>query len=88
MDVKLAHTTSRIVDPKSVEARKQYRNIGEVEADRSQISYSMTEQDAEYYEKMKRIESEKERQRQLNLQKSDMQSMEQFEKLHKLLLGR
>lgn len=88
MDLKIAHTTSRIVDPKTVIQRKEYKSIDDYEADRSQISYHMNDSDKEYYEKMKRMETLKEKQRLQYIAKQDQQTAEQFEKLHRLMLGR
>lgn len=88
MDLKIAHTTSRIVDPNTVNRRKEYKSLDDFEADRSAISFNLSEEDREYYEKMKRIEELKEKQRLKNIIHSDRQSAEQFERLHKLMLGR
>ena len=88
MDLKLAHTTSRIVDPRTVDPRKEYKNVEDVETDRSKISYTLNDTDREYYEKMKRLEELKERQRQQNQLREDQLSAQQFERLHKILLGR
>jgi curved DNA-binding protein CbpA len=87
MDLKIAHTTSRIVDPRTVAQRKEYKSVDDFEADRSQISYHMSDSDREYYEKMKRMEMIKEKKRLQYVTKQDKQTAEQFEKLHRLMLG-
>ena len=88
MDLKIAHTTSRIVDPRTVAQRKEYRTVDDYEADRGQISYHLSDEDREYYEKLKRIEAQKEKQRIQNVIRQDQQSAEHFDRLHKLMLGR
>ena len=88
MDLKIAHTTSRIVDPRNVNQRKEYKTIDDVEKDRSQISYNMDDHDREYYEKMKKLDDLKEKKRVEVLQNKDAITAAQFDKLHKLMLGR
>jgi len=88
MDLKIAHTTSRIVDPKTVGATPQYRNIDDIENARSKISYTLSDEDIRYYENKKNMEAAKEARRQEALLQSDQQAALQFERLHKLMLGR
>jgi len=88
MDLKIAHTTSRIVDPKTVDPRKEYRNIQEFENDRSKVSYTLNDKDKLHYDKLKKIEELNEKKRLENLIKVDNLTAQQFEKIHKLLLGR
>lgn len=53
-DVALAHTTSRIVDPKTVTQRRAYKSIEDVETDRALVSYDMSpEQRAAYDERLR-----------------------------------
>lgn len=88
MDLKIAHTTSRIVDPKTVENRKQYNDVDELEADRSQISYNLTDNEKKHYEHKKKNEELSEKRRLENLLKYDNITAQQFERIHKLLLGK
>ena len=44
-DYKKAHSTNRLADPRLMNNRRQFNNIGDVEADRSNISYVMSEAD-------------------------------------------
>jgi curved DNA-binding protein CbpA len=71
MDLKLAHTTNRIVDPSTVDPRKQYRNIEELETDRGQVSYTKNEKERLHYEKIKTKEEISEKRRIENLLKID-----------------
>lgn len=88
MDLKLAHTTNRIVDPSTIDPRKQYRNIEELETDRGQVSYTQNEKERLHYEKLKHKEEIVEKRRIENLLKIDNLTAQQFERIHKLLLGR
>lgn len=87
MDLKLAHTTSRIVDPQKVKPRKHYKSIDEFEADRSAISHQMSEKDRIYYEKVERLEQAKERARLKKLAEQDELASAHFQRLHNLLRG-
>jgi curved DNA-binding protein CbpA len=87
MDLKLAHTTSRIVDPKKVKARKEYKTIYEFEADRGSISFQMSEKDRIYYEKQQKIEQTKEEMRLKKLAEQDVLASQHFQRLHNLLRG-
>lgn len=88
MDLKIAHTTSRIVDPKSVNPRKEYKNVEDYENDRSKVSYTLNDEDRLHFEKLKKQEELNEKRRVENLIKTDNLTSQQFEKIHKLLLGR
>jgi curved DNA-binding protein CbpA len=88
MDLKIAHTTNRIIDPSTVKQRKEYNTIQQLETDRANVSYEMDPEYLKEYQKRKYLEEQKEKQRiqtQINL---DRLSKEQFDKVHKLLLGR
>jgi curved DNA-binding protein CbpA len=87
MDLKLAHTTSRIVDPQKVKARKNYKSIDEFEADRSSISHQMSEKDRIYYEKLEQLEQAKEKSRLKKLAEQDELASLHFQRLHNLLRG-
>jgi curved DNA-binding protein CbpA len=86
MDLKIAHTTSRIGAEKV--KRKNYQTIEDLESDRASISYKMNPEEQEVYNKRKIQEELRERQRQEIQSKLDKLTSEQYDKLHKLLLGR
>ncbi len=44
-DYKIAHTTDKLVDEKFVTPRKEYKTVGELEADRAKISFTLSPQD-------------------------------------------
>ena len=87
MDLKIAHTTSRIVDPKTVSERKLYKSINDIEADRANVQYHMSDKELEAYQKRKKLEEIREKQRVSNLSAYDQRAFNQFEKVNKLMLG-
>jgi len=87
MDYKVAHTTSRIVDPRTAQ-RKEYRSIGELEVERDNISYVPSADDIEYWEQRKRQEAIAEQRRQEVQQKQDVEAFERYERMKMLMLGR
>ncbi len=87
MDLKIAHTTSRIVDPKTVSERKLYKSINDIEADRANVQYHMSDKELEAYQKRKKLEELHEKQRLNNLSAYDQRAYSQFEKVNKLMLG-
>ena len=87
MDLKIAHSTQRIVDPKTVNDRREYKSINDIEADRSQVSYSMSEKDMRDYEKRKRQDERKEQQRLQVVNTQDQMSQRQFDTVNRLMLG-
>lgn len=86
MDLKLSHTTSRIVDPKTVSERKSYKTVGDVEADRANVTYNMSEMDLREYQLQKRKDEQKEKQRQYNVQQYDQKTLQHFERVNRLML--
>jgi len=87
MHLKIAHTTSRIVDPKTVSERKLYKSINDIEADRANVQYHMSDKELEAYQKRKKLEEIREKQRVSNLSAYDQRAFNQFEKVNKLMLG-
>lgn len=87
MDLKLAHTTSRIVDPSTVKERKMFNSVDDVKADRANVSYTMSEKDMRYYQQKKKLEELREKQRMMKLTEQDKLSLEHFERVNRLMLG-
>ena len=88
MDYKVAHTTSKIVDPRILQQRKEYRNIQELEVDRGRIQYEMDDTSKSEYEYRKQLEELRERKRQEALRARDMLAQQQYERVNQMLLGR
>lgn len=88
MDYKVAHTTSKIVDPKLLKEVKSYRNMEELERHRSTLKYDMEEDIAEVVAARERAERHKEQQRRQAQQKHDDMISSHYERVNKLFLGR
>lgn len=85
MDYRVAHTTSRIVDPKLVQ-RQEFKSIEDVERDRANIR-QFTSKELTDLERKKKKEELREKKRQETQLKMDEMTAEQFMRLHKLMLG-
>jgi curved DNA-binding protein CbpA len=88
MDYRVAHTTSKIVDPRLAKQIKQYKNIDELEKNRSSISFQMDEQTMKEYMQKQKLEEMREHQRLSNLTKRDEQISDHYQRMNMLLLGR
>lgn len=88
MDYKVAHSTSRIVDPSLKEKIKQYRNIEELERDRDGLSYEPDEETVEEQKERERIEKRRERDRREALRQQEKKMQEHYNRVHMLMLGR
>ena len=84
MDYKIAHTTSRIIDPKTVQ-RQNFRNVQDLEKARENVQYQMTEE--QYLEQLKiqKLQKKQEEQRQMNIRNHDNLVEQQYYKLQQLL---
>jgi curved DNA-binding protein CbpA len=87
MDLKLAHTTERIVDPRTVEQRKAYKNVGDIEADRANVQYNMSDKEKQEYLRKKKLEELREKQRVESLNAYDQRTSQHFERVNRLMLG-
>lgn len=85
-DYKKAHSTNRLADPRLMNNRRQFNNIGDVEADRSNISYAMSEEDLIKEAKRKRKEQKLEQRRIRKQQELDNQAERNFELINNLMV--
>ena len=83
-DYKEAHTTSRLVDPNT--KYKTYRNIGELENSRSNIS-DFTPEEIQRYELQKIQEQEREERRLQNQKQYDEMHFKNYDKIHNIMLN-
>lgn len=83
-DLKIAHTTSRIIDPSTVKNRKTYNSMEDIKMDRQNLKYTMDDHDKEYYEKKKQIEIIKEKNRLKRLTDEDRLSEKKYNDIMKL----
>jgi curved DNA-binding protein CbpA len=84
MDYRIAHTTSRIVDP-SVVQRQEFKDIKELERARGNISFTMNEQELLEHHKKKRQQEKLEEQRLRQLRNYDHKVQQHYERLNGLL---
>ena len=85
-DLKYAHTKTKLIDPRNVNI-KSYQNVEELEKDRSNIDYNMSENDIVEYELRKKREQREEIERQQRLKLNDNKHFDNYNKVHKILIG-
>ncbi len=86
VDYKRAYTKeNKFINPDKVKYR-EYKNINELKAERSNISHKMSDEDKRKYEQRKMREEEKERKRREAQQEIDNKYLEQFDKLNQLFI--
>ena len=49
MDLKIAHTTNKLIDTNLVDKRVEYKNIEDLQNDRGRINYNLSDNDMRYY---------------------------------------
>ena len=87
-DYKKAHTTSRLVDPRTLKERKEYSSVKDLEADRGNISYRLSAKDEREISKKRAKEEAAEKKRKEHIKQHDKMVALQHERLNRLLLGR
>lgn len=88
MDYKVAHTTSKIVDPALTKTIKTYKNVEELERHRGNISYQMDDETAAQYEARMKLEKVREHKRREALMRHDELASQQYERVNMMMLGR
>ena len=88
MDYKVAHTTSKIVDPKLIKSVKSFKNVEELERHRGSIKYDMDEKTMREYQKKKELEEFKEMKRKIALESQEKHIKDHYDKVNMLFLGR
>lgn len=84
MDYRVAHTTSRIVDPRQA-SRQDFKNIQELERSRENISYQMSEEEYALYMRKKRLQEKEEEKRQQVQMAYDQKVQQHYMKINGLL---
>ena len=85
-DYKKAHSTSRLADPRLMNNRTQFNTIDDVQADRSNISYTMSQEDLIKEAKRKKKELKQQQRRIRKQQELDYQAGQNFERINNLML--
>jgi curved DNA-binding protein CbpA len=83
-DLKVAHTTSRIIDPEKVKY-KTYKSIDELKKDRGSISYELSKKDRERLLKQQEREEQLDLERQRIVNKQDEEDEKHYQKMKNLL---
>jgi hypothetical protein len=87
-DLKRALTTNKLVDPAVVAARKEYRTVNELEADRERTAAQpLSEKEWAALERRRRREEKAEQERQARQQRFDATAFDVYERVNRLLLG-
>ena len=85
-DYRKAHTTSRLIDPRLVKKREEYKDINALHADRSNISFQLTPEEAQRIALRKRKENEREIRRIERLKQQDMQWSDIHNRTNQLMI--
>ena len=87
MDYKRAHTTTKIVDPTKVKPKKEYKTVQELEADRANVTFTLSAREAARQEKLRALQERREEARVAALRQQDALYEEQFKRVNRLMLG-
>jgi hypothetical protein len=88
MDYRVAYTTHTLVDDSVVDHRREYKNVNDLESDRSKITFTMTPEEVRQHQ-LKEIAKQKEdKKHQTVVSKRDAIIQEQYLRANKLMLGR
>jgi curved DNA-binding protein CbpA len=86
-DYMKAHTTSRLVDPRAIQKRKEYRSVEDYEADRAQhSSQQLTEEELRHQKEVEMYKQQKEEERLRRLQEKDRMEELHYNKVNSLFL--
>lgn len=86
-DYMRAHTTSRLVDPRSVKDRKEYKSVDEYEAARSRaLEKGVTDDERRWMEERERMEERREHERVQRLHERDAAIAKHHERVNGLLM--
>lgn len=83
-----AHTTSRLVDPRSISKRKEYKTISDYEEDRKiKTETVLSEAELKYQKELQIYNIRKETERVERLHARDEKAEKHYEKMNQLLIG-
>lgn len=88
MDYQNAHTTNRLVDPSQMHHRSDCNNLQQLEMERTNIDFQMTEQERMAYLKHQKKNELREQRRVENLQRQDLHITENFNRIHNIMIER
>ena len=85
-DYRVAHSTTKIIDPDLVRKRQEYKNVQELEKERANVRYEMNAAELKRYHAAKQKIEKNENQRHFNLKKNDTLAQEHYERVNRMLL--
>jgi curved DNA-binding protein CbpA len=86
-DYMKAHTTNKLVDKSAIKQNTKFKNMKDIEKQRSSQNFEMSLEDKKAIDDEITRETNKETQRQINIQKYDNNVTAHFEKLNKLMIN-
>ena len=85
-DLRVAYSMQDVQDgPEQGSARREYKDIDELERDRASISFTMNDKESRAYDKYKRIVEKHDTSRQSNIRQVDKSTSEHFDRIQKRL---
>tara|TARA_B100000683_G_scaffold41397_1_gene36803 strand:+ start:4342 stop:5469 length:1128 start_codon:yes stop_codon:yes gene_type:complete len=87
-DYKDAFTNSCLIDVNPTDTRGRPRNINDMEASRSNVSYQMSYEDQQKYQLKKQREEQEEQNRLQRLQDYEQKAFNSYDQIHRRMLGR
>jgi curved DNA-binding protein CbpA len=86
-DYKDAYTNTCLIDINSVGIRGRVRNINDMEAQRTNISYHMNDEDQQRYAIRKQMDEQEEQHRIQRIQTTDQKTFNSYDRIHQRMLG-
>lgn len=87
MDLKVAYTTSKIVDENKVTKRPEFKDMNAIKAHRANISYTMSPEDLQKHHEALEDAKKKEEERIANMRKQDSKIDTFFRKTNQVMLN-
>lgn len=87
-DYRDAFSNTHLIDENSVDISKRSRTLREANAERKNISYTMSVEDEEKQHHIHLMEEKKEKERIRRLEKSDQRAFSTYDAIHQRMLGR
>lgn len=84
MDYRIAHTTQTLVDESTIDPRKQYKTVKDLEHDRSNLSFEMSPYDVKKIHEKQMLNLGKEENRKRKIEEKDSFIEHQFNKINSL----
>ena len=87
MDLKVAYTTSKLVDETRLENRQEFKNVDELKKHRANISFSMSKEDLAKHTAQQLAAKKAEEQRLANMKKEESKIEQFYKKTNQMMLS-